>query len=266
MCLIIDQPAGHVLSRARVADIARRNAHGFGAAFAENGRLFVARFVPRKPEECADYYAKHLAGRRCVIHWRMATSGPQDAAHAHPFTISDRLVVMHNGILAGGTSTESDTALFVRTVLRPMLARDHSVLRDPAVRTMLSGLVRGSRLVFVASDGEVTRIGDSGVDVKGAWYSNTYAWDADDGTRDPRIGRSYVWRDDALVPYDDADLDDRYVESLRRRAASIDDRPVVTAVADRPSYRPGKRVGSDDVDLFSWARSSPIVRRRKGAR
>lgn len=257
MCLIIDQPSGHTLTRARILDVAKKNPHGFGVAYAEEGVLYSARFIPESPEDVADFYARYLAGRRCVIHWRLATSGPKDANHAHPFHISERLAVMHNGMLPGGTYAESDTALLVRAVLKPALERDHSILNDSAFRTLLSGMIRGSRLVFVDSFGQVTRLGDSGVHVDGAWYSNTYAWDPLDGAKpEPRIQerpRSYVWRDDTLILNDPES--NRYLESLRRRAAALD---------DSPTYR------GDDADLFSWARAAPMQRanrrKKKGGR
>jgi hypothetical protein len=107
--------------------------------------------VGASPEEIADFYAEHLAGRSCVIHWRLATSGPKDAEHAHPFPLSDvpgAPVLFHNGVFSAlGTKEESDTAEMVRTLVRPITRAGADVRALDTLGPIWRRLVDGSAVV-----------------------------------------------------------------------------------------------------------------------
>lgn len=184
MCLIIIQRPGQSIPEDRLATIQKRNADGFGFMLAEGGRLIADKVLTGSSDSAVasirDWYEANLAGRACVMHWRYATSGPKDRDHAHPFAIDAGLAVMHNGIVAGGSASESDTAQIVRCVLRPLLSgpEGRARLADPDVRTYLRSLVGNGSFVFLDEMGVTTTVGgSSGVEHDGCWYSNTYAWD-----------------------------------------------------------------------------------------
>jgi hypothetical protein len=185
MCLIVVQPAGVTLPRERLLTVGKRNPDGFGWALqhapeGEAPSVAHGRFIGASPEEIADFYREHLAGRSCVIHWRLATSGPKDAAHAHPFPLSDAPgapVLFHNGVFSSlGCKTESDTAEIVRTLVRPITKDGADVRALDTLGPIWRRLVDGSAVVILAPD-KIHRWGKEGTTYEGAWYSNTYAWD-----------------------------------------------------------------------------------------
>ena len=72
MCLIIVQPAGHTLPRARLVEIFSRNDDGFGIMRAVGGVLHTWRTVGDVNEMLALYYA-HAAGRACAVSYTHLT-------------------------------------------------------------------------------------------------------------------------------------------------------------------------------------------------
>lgn len=195
MCLIIVQPAGHTLPRARLVEIFARNDDGFGIMRAVGGVLHTWRTVGDVNEMLALYYA-HAAGRACVLHWRMATHGNVDVHNAHPFTLTRDVAFVHNGVLDIGTPTRgmSDTWHFAKHVLAPMARDNADALFTSDVRHVLEGIIGTSnKLVIAHADGRVAIVNHAaGVEHQGCWYSNTYAWDAPAHLRSTRTtARSY---------------------------------------------------------------------------
>jgi hypothetical protein len=115
---------------------------------------------------------------------------------AHPFDVVEgRIAIVHNGVLSGfGSTTESDTAEFVRTVLQP--AAEIGADIGPLIQQH----VTGSAIVVVTPDA-VTRYGRAGLDHAGRWYSNTYAWSAPTQYRYPSASRAWLY--DSTVDDDD---------------------------------------------------------------
>lgn len=190
MCIIVIQPEGHVFDDVAIADFYERNPHGFGFMWADERGVNAVRGVPQDADEAIAWYQEYAAGVAGVLHFRYATSGPVNTEMAHPFAVSQDLYVVHNGVLPGGTQTESDTARFVREELVPVLGADYRRLASEAAR--LEALVRGSAVVFLDREGGVTRLGNEGVEYDGCWYSNTYAWtlppELDPWANDPWAG------------------------------------------------------------------------------
>jgi hypothetical protein len=115
----------------------------------------------------------------------------------HPFEISKDLLMVHNGVLPGGNNRESDTAQFVREVLKPLLGQDYTRLYDRRVREYLSELVVGSALVFLDRDGVVTVLGNKGVEWEGCWYSNMYAWTLPEELGGPGLDADFDFDEDS---------------------------------------------------------------------
>lgn len=248
MCLIIDHAADHVVPEDTIRAIFKRNADGFGVMRASGGKVEAINVLPTSADHAVALYQEHASGRRCVVHWRMATHGPKDLAHTHPFEIvPDSLYVMHNGIVAGGSSVESDTAALVRTILRPVLSSDPTLLKDESFLTYLDTLIRGSALVFLDASHVVTRRGNAGMMHGGSWYSNRYAWPAPPIVSSSAVvvrGNTYyqqgwegIWDRDDDPRVAEAD---RYLASLRRREAAKDDRPTLDDMPLVPRQRAGK--------------------------
>jgi hypothetical protein len=181
MCLIIHHPAGHTVSRRDFADIVDRNPDGFGLMTASGGRLFTARTIGPL-EEAYAMYSHYAAGRAAVLHWRFATHGAVTLDNAHPFTLTQDIAFVHNGMLSCGTpdADASDTAHMARVVLAPIARDNPDALFCPDTRAVLSPLIgTGNKLAVMDRLGRVSIFNrGSGVDYRGRWYSNTYAWDA----------------------------------------------------------------------------------------
>ncbi len=180
MCLIIVQKEGDSLTDDEIVDIAWRNADGFGVMWHDSGKVRIRKVMPADADEAIKAYRDHADRRECVIHWRMATSGRIDVDMAHPFRIAPSLGFAHNGVIGGwGSKTESDTAELVRRVLRPALEDRAASLDDPTVQSLISQWA-GGVFVFLDGRGTVHKLGQThnGIEHKGRWYSNTYAWDA----------------------------------------------------------------------------------------
>lgn len=195
MCLIIVQPQGHTIPRARLTEIFTRNNDGFGIMRAVGGVLHTWRTVGDVNEMLALYYA-NAAGRACVLHWRMATHGNVDVSNAHPFTLTRNVAFVHNGVLDIGTPTRgmSDTWHMATHVLAPIARDNENALFTGDMQHVLEGIIGTSnKLVFAHADGRVAIVNRAaGVEHQGCWYSNTYAWDAPAHLRTARTARSYT--------------------------------------------------------------------------
>lgn len=216
MCIIILQPKDHVFSDEAILDFYERNPHGFGFMWVDEKGLQSVRIVPRDGQEAIEAYLEHAAGREGVIHFRYATSGPVNPSMAHPFPVRDDLLVVHNGVLPGGSERESDTAQFVREVLQPLLKDGRDVLEDPEVADYIEDCVVGSSLVFLDADNVVTKFGREGVEYDGCWYSNTYAWTLPPELGGPGLdGVDWLEEDDELL-FGADDLYEYFEKSKKR--------------------------------------------------
>jgi len=183
MCLLIHQPAPTVFSDAFLADVYASNSDGLGIMYADGGELVVAKSLPASSLEFVRFYRDHAEGRECVIHARMKTHGDIDLDNCHPYSVTARVALAHNGILSTGNAwdkSKSDTWHFVRNVIGPALeAREH-LLVDQAWLSFVGDLIgSGNKFGIMSADGTVAIINRaSGVEFEGAWLSNTYAWSA----------------------------------------------------------------------------------------
>ena len=181
MCLILHHPAGHTVSRRDFADISDRNPDGFGLMTAHGGTLHTARTIG-DIEQAYALYNQFAAGRAAVLHWRYATHGAVTLDNAHPFTLTRDIAFVHNGMLSCGTPDEeaSDTAHLARVLLAPIARDNPAALFDADTRAVLSPLIgAGNKLAVMDNHGRVSIFNRAaGVEYRGRWYSNTYAWDA----------------------------------------------------------------------------------------
>ena len=180
MCLLIVQPKGVTFSRAEIADFVDYNADGFAIAYGDGKALHLTKRVG----EAADIYRDYLslaAGRKCVLHFRMATHGPVSAENSHPYFITPDIAMAHNGILDIGNpvdATKTDSWHFAEFFIKPVAILTPENLFNAQWLGMLGELIGPSnKLTFIHSDGRIAIVNeDTGVSHKRAWMSNTYAW------------------------------------------------------------------------------------------
>lgn len=198
MCLIFTHHPDTVLDEEWISNFWNHNSDGIGVMFSdttEHGLPFVnvIKTLARDENEAWAFYQKHIKGRECVVHFRMATHGDRNEDQVHPYVVAadaegrTTLAIMHNGVLACGNGydkTKSDTWHFNRWFLKPLLDVDQGgfpgLLFKSEFQDMLGTYIGDSnRFVFMNDDGQVTIINEhEGVKWRGMWLANTYAWDS----------------------------------------------------------------------------------------
>lgn len=181
MCLLVKQPASTSFTDEFLSDVYAKNSDGFGVMYAEAGKVHVFKCLPTNAQEFIDFYRAHADGKDCVWHARMQTHGDIDMDNCHPYRVTDRIWLAHNGILSTGNAsdtTRSDTWHFIRNVLSPALQADPDLLLDEQWQKFIGSMIGSSnKFGLVRADGTTVVINESsGVEFVGAWLSNTYAW------------------------------------------------------------------------------------------
>lgn len=183
MCLLVQQSASTQFSDEFILDVYNKNKDGIGVMYADSGNVVVRKFLPKNPAQFLDFYRTYVGGRDCIWHARMQTHGDIDLDNCHPYKVTDKLWMAHNGILSSGNDNDpkkSDTWHFIHNVIEPVLAYDPDRLMRPEYQAFLGDLIGSTnKFGFMDAHGNAVIINRSaGVTYQGAWLSNTYAWSA----------------------------------------------------------------------------------------
>lgn len=200
MCLIHTHNVDTILSDAWIENFYDHNADGIGVMLSEpdeNGvkQLVIKKFLPKTAADAVKFYHDNIKGKKCVVHWRMATHGDVDLLNCHPYEITPLnsahpLWMMHNGVLSRGNygdKSKSDTWHFIQDILKPMLdpaqGGNPDLAYNPGFRELVGDAIgNGNRFVFMDADGDISIVNRwTGVEWNYMWMSNTYAWDAPAG-------------------------------------------------------------------------------------
>lgn len=257
MCLLVHQPSSTSFSNDFLADVYSSNRDGIGVMYALGGRLEVVKSLPANADEFIAFYRQHIEGRESVWHARMQTHGDIDLENCHPYQVTGRIALAHNGILSTGNAwdkSRSDTWHFIRHVVRPALALDESMLLDPSWQSFLGDLIgTANKFGLMTADGQAVIINrKSGVEFKGAWLSNTYAWSAHrfgvGSAISTRYSGSRVW---PTYYWEDGDEGSSLgASSSVKRSRSVSGQDLVTITrAARNSYVRGS--------LAQWVQDAP---------
>ena len=198
MCLIVSAPKGNQIPFELLDDATRHNYDGWGVMWHDGDRIHTHKSP--KPDARAIYDLTKSNPHQTLVHLRMTTHGDNSPANTHPFeVIPERLYMMHNGVIdvdAPRHLKRSDTRVVVEDYLKPMVTKPGH-LNNPGLRKFIQTLIGTSsnRLVFLDNTGKVTYFNKNlGIDWKGLWCSNTYAWTLHDEGRKTgnwRLGHSY---------------------------------------------------------------------------
>ena len=181
MCILIHHTPETQFTDEVLRDFYDHNSDGFGAFWGDGEKVHVIKHVG-SVDDIITLYNDHVKGKECVIHFRMKTHGDIDYENCHPYHITDKLWLAHNGVLSTGNladTTKSDTWHYIRNYLRPMVEKyGEDSLFDPQIQQFLgSHISTGNKFGIVHADGRIAIINRSqGVTHFGAWLSNTYAW------------------------------------------------------------------------------------------
>ena len=182
MCILIQHPANTNFDEVLLNDFYSHNADGFGAMYAEDGKIVVVKTLGT-PAQINKIYAEELAHRDCIIHYRMKTHGDIDLDNCHPYKVTDDVWMAHNGILSFGNPIDkrkSDTWHFIEFILRPALQGNPRLIYDLDFQDYIADMIGGSnKFGFMTSEGDSIILNrEAGVQHMNAWLSNTYAWSA----------------------------------------------------------------------------------------
>lgn len=194
MCILIHKPAGSEIPEATLRELFNRNRDGYGVAFIDPDKGLLYTKDVGKIEGWEDMFKTYVKkDLNTLIHLRMATDGPCNKDHAHPFPISLYtepgqpecvMLAAHNGVITKyrGDSAHSDTYLYLYKALQPWIFENKITadrfMNDPAVLKEIEDTSgSGNKLMFLLPDGRVLKTFPAGwVQHFGAFFSNTYAW------------------------------------------------------------------------------------------
>ena len=174
MCMIAWCPAGVPVNQEMLEDGAMVNPDGVGIMWADRGRLEIRRSLEMK--RMWEFIREVPADTGFAVHCRIATHGGINKRNCHPFKVTPDIYLMHNGILPlkDANNIESDTALFAKRVLRPILLENSRLYESTAFINLLR-LAGGdyNKFLLLNSDGQVVIVNEKGGFWKeGCWYSS----------------------------------------------------------------------------------------------
>ena len=214
MCLAVYKPANVLPDWGALEEGFKSNKDGAGFVVVSDGKLLIS----KGHFSFDDFREAYLpyADLQSAIHFRWATHGKTDALNCHPFSITDDLALIHNGVLPIKCDLDenmSDTWHYVQHILQPMAERDPEFFWQPEVIFMGESAIKGNKFVFLRSDGECVIWNESDGHWAGdIWYSN-------ESYKRRAIGFSKPWRETASFTWKDADADDsRYRDFISSNA------------------------------------------------
>lgn len=187
MCLIVSAPKGNQIPFELLQDATKRNDDGWGVMWHDGKQIHVHK--DPKPSAQAIYDLTKNNPHQTLVHLRMTTHGDNSHENTHPFEIiPKRLYMMHNGVIdvdAPRHLKRSDTRIVVEDYLKPMITKPGH-LNNPGLKNFIQQMIGTSsnRLAFLDEHGKVTYFNKNlGLEWRGLWCSNTYAWTLHDEGR-----------------------------------------------------------------------------------
>ncbi len=188
MCIIAIKPRGVAFpSEETMRTCFKRNPDGAGFMYQDSVNKCI---VGRKGLMTFDSFMTSLTAHNftdddfVALHFRIGTSGGKTSQATHPFpcTGDEELFkrerfkasvgIMHNGVLHSGTTTLSDTMIFIRDILSSKVVIGGVLGGDKKTITLVEHYISPSR-VFVMSGDSSLMLGKPWVEDDGIWYSNT---------------------------------------------------------------------------------------------
>lgn len=192
MCLIINREQGQTITKEFIENVFNRNRDGWGFMY---NRPSDGKVVVKKGLKLDDFFAEfnpvQEKNLHCIIHFRMKTHGAIDMDNCHPFEVTRGVYFMHNGVIDVTTPKKdvgkaSDTAIFVRDILKPLLVSvkdKSSAIRSQWFQHFMEAQADSHNSRFTIMDEEGAEFyGKWTKTTKGVWCSNTYAYSLDNPT------------------------------------------------------------------------------------
>lgn len=187
MCLLALINVTSEFTDDELLDFVDRNRDGFGFMIPDpsaTGGVRVAKYPSPKGfvKRFRDWQALaiSLGQTQFAMHTRMRTSGKIDNINAHPHRVHEGVWLMHNGVLTinqSSNTNESDTIHYIRQRIAPIVAVAPELAMNSALCTLIaSDIGVSNKFVICTPGGFMTLNKSAGVEFRGSWFSNTYAW------------------------------------------------------------------------------------------
>jgi len=166
MCIAIYSPKGVKLPKRETLEVCfANNPDGIGYMYEENGKYHIRKGFLTFNSFWEDYKSQKLNKKDEVFyHFRIATSGFKDfRSECHPFPVSKEIkdlkaldityksALLHNGVLRQGEKDLTDTMIFVKDIMTPVLPY---LRKDPAIENAIRSITTGSKIIL-ADQGKV---------------------------------------------------------------------------------------------------------------
>lgn len=187
MCVIIQKPAGIKLPEEDYRTAYEKNSCGFGYAYYDPATKRINSFKEAgiSADKMIELVNK-LTPYNAVIHYRIRTHGGKETVQCHPFRILNQeydgqdMFFAHNGVIqiTSENTIDSDTMAFNDQILRPMLKKDPSLIKEKSFHQLIERYIgNGSKLCFLYGEGEFLIINEkAGGQRNGCWVSNDHSF------------------------------------------------------------------------------------------
>lgn len=201
MCLIITRDPNIELDKESFLTACKINPNGWGLSVPDYaGKLHTYKSVETDAEDLYEFLNTELINDHILLHLRYTTAGDTILRNAHPFPILEEKTdgvdvrMAHNGTLHkykpslnSNNRWESDTRVFARTYVRPLMKRlirgvnSWDLFEDEFVQDLIDNELTGSSvLAFMDGFGNIMHVnalGNGGKFEEGYWVSNKYSFD-----------------------------------------------------------------------------------------
>lgn len=180
MCVIVHLPKHVALSQKILKNCYENNPDGFGIMAVIDGKIQIAKSMGDFNAFLAEYKQFPQNVQR-AIHFRWATHGDVVEKNCHPFSVTDDIYMMHNGVLdtVNVDETFSDTWNFATHDLgRPEIIETWG--KDAVTRNdfkeMLEKITVGSKLLFMDTQNRIMKtFAKDWHSERGCFFSNKHS-------------------------------------------------------------------------------------------
>lgn len=172
MCIIIAAPEGKKISQETFELCADANPHGCGYSFINNSKIVIKKglFTPQKLYSM--YEKDYNDKRKFLIHFRYISIGTKSIVNCHPFNISNKYALTHNGTMHHVETHKkfSDSLMFSKLVEK----LPNKWENNNSIMELLDEYVRSSKICILTNYNKFIFIGNekSWVNDDGVMYSN----------------------------------------------------------------------------------------------
>lgn len=159
MCVILHLPARTTVSKKQLEKCYDTNKDGWGIMYSHKGELVTIKNTTNF-KDFYNHWRDTPFDTERALHFRIRTSGLVHKHNCHPFNPSEKVGVMHNGMINTAMIHDdgSDTYNFCRYELPPILEGfGEDFIKDEKFASLIEAVTGYSKLLFMTADGKVLK-------------------------------------------------------------------------------------------------------------